>query len=948
MSCQHDCPTPPPFPKRIFNRPGLDRIDHCIGGYTEMRAHILALIDADPRLAAWTHRFADDPGIALVESSSIVGDILTFYQSLYANEFFLRTAQWRESIADLVRLLGYRLAPGLGGESTFALLVKGDLPVVVPKGFGFKTQIEGQTKPVVFEATAALTAYPYLSTFNLYRPRVTPSIYRGSRNFGVVTALPDGMKLNPGDRLMLGVGSPAGTSATELKYAQIAVVDRTWESFGTTYVAIKGGIQTLRAKTLTQFAAQTLGMAVQNVSATKSFQILAQPQMLQLNSFQLAFARSSILSTIELAPTSVPELFAYKLGASHRHFGHNAPPQQVTIDSNGHATTTAVSFARNLNTTTGSPSSPSVAATTFPLDAPVDGLSAGTTVVVEAHVGTSLSSPSSRAVCLVRGVTRVEKGSAGWGPQTGLSTLLTLDDDLSVTVDTTTYDAADIRTINVHEVVGAGFRLQAEPQPSSAASGKDLDFYGTGDEVMSLAQRALLLSGPAGELVPANVIAVAAALNPDQKAFRRITLDTPLQYAEFSHDAPQVTVYGNLVDATQGKTEDVTVVGDGDNRATFQTFALPKAPLTYLLHPEETPPQHAELTVWVSGLQWARVDSFFNAKPDDQVYIVREDADGNSYVQFGDGVTGAKLPSGQGNVSVQYRTGSGANGNLVAGTTPSAATRLTGLDKVLMPGPAVGGAEPEAEDGARVAAPGRMQSLGRLVSLADYEAEALAVPGVVKARATWAEPDGVPVLRLTVLTASESQADADKVAETLRALDRAKGPRRYTLDVIQGARKYVQVGLTVAYDPRRIASDMRIAILEALGVSGEEANGIAGDHGVFSLAERQFGQSAHSSQIIAAVQQVTGVSWVTLTCAQPVIEVSPLIFKFAQPAAVSLLVKPKLKLQVFKPLLPLLTLPLLPKVYKAIPCEDTRVLALDTQHLQLELVAAADFSKVVS
>ena len=945
MSCDHDCKTLPPFPKRIFNRPGLDRIDHRIGGYTEMRAHILALIDADPRLSAWTHRFTDDPGIALVESSAIVGDILTFYQSLYANEFFVRTARWRESIADLVRLLGYRLAPGLAAESTFALLVKGERPIVVPKGFGFKTQIEGQPKPAIFESSAALAAYPYLSSFHLYRPRVTPSIYCGTRNFGVVSALPAGMKLNPGDRLMLGVASPAGTGPSELRYSQIAVVDRTWESFGTTYVAIKGGIQTLRAKTLTRIAAQPLLALIQSNLSAGAMQIAAQPQSPQLNQVQAAFTPLQLLPVSELAPTSVPELFAYKLGASHRHFGHNAPAQQVTIDSNGHATTSNVSFARNLRTVTGTPASPSLAATTLPLDAPVDGLSAGTTVVVEARVGTSTASPSSRAVCLVRGVTRIEKGGAGWGPQTGPSTLLILGGNLAVSVGGVDYDTADIRTINVHEVIGAGFRLQAEQQPVLAASGKDLDFYGTGDEVQSLAQRALLLSGPAGGLEPVNVVAVAAAQNPDLKLFRRITLDMPVRYAEFDHAAPQVTVYGNLVDATQGKTEDATVLGDGDNRAIFQTFPLPKAPLTYLLQPEETPPQHAELQVWVSGLQWTRVDSFFNAQPNDQVYVVREDADGKSYVQFGDGKTGAKLPSGRGNVSVHYRTGSGATGLPQAGTTPSAATRLTGLDKVLMPGPAVGGAVAETGDSARIAAPGRMQSLGRLVSLADYEAEALAVPGVVKARATWAEPGGVPVLRLTVLTASESQADAGKIAQTLRALDRAEGARRCTLEVIQGVRRYVRVALTVAYDARRIESDMRAAILEALGVAGEEANGIAGDHGLFSLARRQFGQSAHSSQIIAAVQQVTGVSWVTLTAAQPVVELSPQILKPARMAA-SLLVKPGPRL--FRPSLPLLTLPLLPKVYKAIPCEDTRVLALDGRHLQLTLAAAADPAQVRS
>src|SRR4051812_49973546 len=124
MSCEHDCPAPPVFPKPIANRPGLDRIEHRIGTYAELRAHLLDAIDKAPALAAWTHRGTDDPGIALLESAAIVGDVLTFYQSLYANEAYLATARWRESIVDLARLLGYRLAPGIGGEAVFAIALR--------------------------------------------------------------------------------------------------------------------------------------------------------------------------------------------------------------------------------------------------------------------------------------------------------------------------------------------------------------------------------------------------------------------------------------------------------------------------------------------------------------------------------------------------------------------------------------------------------------------------------------------------------------------------------------------------------------------------------------------------------------------------------------------------------------------------------------------------------
>lgn len=135
QKCRNDCKDLILFPGELKNRPGLSHIDYRIGTYSDFREALLEMLNADPVLAPWTNREADDPGIALLEGASILGDILTFYQELYANEAYLRTALWRESIADLVHLLGYRLSPGLGGKATFAFEVKGDKPVVIPAGF---------------------------------------------------------------------------------------------------------------------------------------------------------------------------------------------------------------------------------------------------------------------------------------------------------------------------------------------------------------------------------------------------------------------------------------------------------------------------------------------------------------------------------------------------------------------------------------------------------------------------------------------------------------------------------------------------------------------------------------------------------------------------------------------------------------------------------------------
>ena len=151
MSCEHDCEHPPVFPRVIFNRRGLNSIHYRIGSYADMLTDMLGHLNAAPALGRFTHRKSDDPAIALLQSAAIVGDILSFYQQLYANEAYLRTAQWRDSVADLVKLLGYRLSPALGGHARFALLATGTVAVTVPRGFGFQAQLDGAPKPANFE-----------------------------------------------------------------------------------------------------------------------------------------------------------------------------------------------------------------------------------------------------------------------------------------------------------------------------------------------------------------------------------------------------------------------------------------------------------------------------------------------------------------------------------------------------------------------------------------------------------------------------------------------------------------------------------------------------------------------------------------------------------------------------------------------------------------------------
>jgi hypothetical protein len=856
MSCKHDCPTPPLFPKLIFNRPALKRIDYRIGNYADVRAHLLDQLNKQSALSAWTHRGTDDPGIALLEAGAIVADILTFYQSHYANETYLRTAQWSQSIADLVRLTGYRLSPGVAGEATFALAIKGLLPVTVPMGFGLKAQIEGIDKPVEFETRASLDAAPALSEFYLYRPRITPPITNG---LSVLRVSHLEIDLKADDRLLLGVPVGGSSNPSRLSNTQIVVIEEVWESFGRRYIRLKTPI-------------------VRN--------------------------------------TSIASLRAYKLGETLRHFGHNAPATIATV-VDGTPSSRATPFTRRTNVNTSIDIDPDIGANEFPLDREFKTIFVGDTVLIQGRFQT-ISIGAGPHFTLVRQVNRIENESMAWGMQSGASTMLSLNSNLSFNFNGMVYQYADIRKLSLLQVSAEAFTVYAAHVNTNATSGQSLRFFGSRENAKLLEGRRLLLVNDQGEPSEAHVDSVSLASGSADN-FHSIFLDRALEYADFEYDVSTVQVFGNIVDASQGKTIERTAIGSGNASLEFQTFAIPKAPLTYLFDATRTPAQTPALDIYVDGILWKRLDTLFNAGPLCQVYIVREDRDGNSIVQFGDGKTGARLSTGRNNVLAEYRVGLSAHGTLKVSSKPQATGKLAELDKVFLPTEVTTGAEPESAENARVAAPAKLQSLGRLVSIADYEAETRMLPNVLKANAKWAAPEGTPMITLTVLTQSGSTADLDQIRDALNSYNRCRGPARHAFMVLNGLKQYVHVDALVGYDPSRLIEDITRNIKLALGIVGEEANDIDAHEGLFGLSRRDFHQSVHTSEIIAAIQNVEGVAWVKLRAARTL------------PLATPPQTDP---MQIPLPSQLLIPAPLL-------LCHEHSLLALHSRHLVLGFVSAA-------
>jgi len=100
------------------------------------------------------------------------------------------------------------------------------------------------------------------------------------------------------------------------------------------------------------------------------------------------------------------------------------------------------------------------------------------------------------------------------------------------------------------------------------------------------------------------------------------------------------------------------------------------------------------LKVYVDGLQWTEVPTFYGHDSKDEIYIVRQNDKNESQVTFGDGVLGRRLNTGA--VVVAYYRFGGGGAMPPAGSITQIAKPVKGLKSVRSPVAAYGGADEEA------------------------------------------------------------------------------------------------------------------------------------------------------------------------------------------------------------------------------------------------------------
>ena len=98
---------------------------------------------------------------------------------------------------------------------------------------------------------------------------------------------------------------------------------------------------------------------------------------------------------------------------------------------------------------------------------------------------------------------------------------------------------------------------------------------------------------------------------------------------------------------------------------------------------------------------------------------------------------GSTLPTGQNNIHANYRIGSGLSGNVAAGSITTLMDRPLGVSGVNNPQAATGGQDAQSVDDIRANAPLSVLTLGRAVSITDYQNFARSFAGIAKAYAIW-------------------------------------------------------------------------------------------------------------------------------------------------------------------------------------------------------------------
>ena len=259
------------------------------------------------------------------------------------------------------------------------------------------------------------------------------------------------------------------------------------------------------------------------------------------------------------------------------------------------------------------------------------------------------------------------------------------------------------------------------------------------------------------------------------------------------------------------------------------------------------------LEVRANSVAWKEKASLYQQGASAQVFATLNQPGGNTDILFGDGVEGATLPTGQNNIQASYRIGSGLSGNVGAGSITTLIDRPLGVSGVNNPSAATGGQDPQSVDDIRANAPLSVLTLGRAVSITDYQNFAQSFAGIAKAYAIWIPSGPGRGVFVTVAAAGGSALPSGNptLGNLVSALHDYGNPL-IPITAVSFLETFFSFSADIKYDPEYDAATVKASVLAQLRQS-------------YSFSARTFGQGVSVDEIEAFIQGVPGVIAVNVT-----------------------------------------------------------------------------------
>lgn len=828
--CCEGLATETPVP--VYNRPGLSVISYRVGDHARFKASLLTRLSASGfgTLRALTTRDNDDFTIALLDAWATTADVLSFYQERIANESYLGTATEQVSLVELARLIGYELRPGVAAGTYLAFTIdentgstgqlassaqsgsKPEAVVSIEAGTRAQSVPGPDEQPQSFETMETIAARPQ---WNAIRPRQTQPQPTVADNTVVVIS-GTGNDLKEGDVVLITTGS-------KLKKAVKTVVQ---DEAKTTWLYLDASTANLPAYALPSLTPtgqvsdfpQQVPLSAQVVTriVSKTWKEEDLSALIKMQAWKEADLKESMANERAKQALVAEKIYVFRKRASV--FGYNAQQYMFTSD--------------------GKPSPPPWREWNLSSAEADDKLWLDTVydkILPNSWIAIQQSTESLQAAKAYQAKEVEHRSRTDYGISTKTTVITTSQ---AWWTKNSKDNLAFLRGIVVY--AQAEPLLLAETPINDSVSGNLVvldNFYPglkKGTTVILSGDRADLPGTRSAELRVLADVFIAGGLTV-------LKLDQRLTY---SYIRSSVHINANVAAATHGETVKETL-GSGDAAKPFQKFVLKQPPLTFTS--AATPSGTlSTLQIRVNDILWKEVPSLYDQGPGDHVYTTRQDDQGKTTVVFGDGKTGARLPTGQENVKALYRKGIGTAGLLKANQLSQLVTRPLGVKEVTNPLPTSGAEDSENIQDARRNATLTIFTLDRIVSLQDYEDFARSFAGIAKSLATWTWNRQKRVVFLTVAGVAGAPVTDKLYTKLTDAIKNASIPDA-PFRVASFQPRFFRITANVQIHPDYIKEQVLASVEQRLRES-------------FSFAKRAFGQSVHLSEVVTVMQNVEGVT----------------------------------------------------------------------------------------